>query len=242
MFQIRTLTKDDFPFAVALANTMNWNMALEDFEFMASLEPEGSFLLLDDSKPIGIATCISYGKTAWFGNLIVDQTYRKKGAGSKLVTHAVDYLHSKGVETIGLYAYPQLKDFYGKLGFKPDVDFTLLHAKNLCPIETRGLHKVIEEKMPKISHFDSQYFGGDRSILLQSILLNETNAGYYFSEYSHIVGYVAATIYESMAWVGPLICSPQRYDVAGQLVASVLAKIGGKSVYTVAPKADTHTS
>ena len=30
---------DDFMFATNLANTMDWNMATEDFEFMASLEP-----------------------------------------------------------------------------------------------------------------------------------------------------------------------------------------------------------
>src|SRR5665648_150285 len=124
MFQVKPLTRDDYPFAVELANTMNWNMANEDFEFAATLEPGGSFLLVEGSKRLGIATCVSYGKVGWFGNLIVKEGNRKKGGGTTLVTHAIDYLHAKGVETIGLYAYPHLVGFYGSLDFKADDDFS----------------------------------------------------------------------------------------------------------------------
>ena len=82
MFQVKLMTADDFPFATELANTMDWNMATEDFQFMQSLEPEGCFVLYDGAKRLGIATCISYGKMGWFGNLIVKEEYRNRGAGS----------------------------------------------------------------------------------------------------------------------------------------------------------------
>jgi predicted N-acetyltransferase YhbS len=239
MFTVRLLTPEDYDFAVQLANTMNWNMAPEDFQYMASLDPDGSFLLEADGKPVGIATCIGYGKVGWFGNLIVDPAYRKKGAGGMLVCHAVDYLHAKGVETVGLYAYPQLKEFYGKLGFKADIDFALLRADNVVAVEGTGAHRIEEAQLKKIATFDSYYFGGDRSQLIQSIVLEDGNAGYYATDGGHVVGYVAATIYSSMAWIGPLVCDPsKRYAFAGRLVSSVLSKVAGKSVYTVAPKND----
>jgi predicted N-acetyltransferase YhbS len=238
MFQIRTLTSADYNFAVQLANTMNWNMAAEDFAFMASLEPDGSFLLLEDLKPVGVATCISYGKVGWFGNLIVDPVSRGKGAGTMLVNHAIDYLHAKGVETVGLYAYPHLKDFYGKIGFKADLDFALLKADKIAPVEASSAHRIEEENLARIAAFDSQFFGGDRTRLIESIVLVEGNAGYYASERGHVVGFTAATIYESMAWIGPLTCHPGRYDIVGKLVSSILAKTAKRSVYTVAPKTD----
>ena len=106
---------EDFEFATQLANTMNWNMAPEDFEFNATLEPEGCLVAYDGSERIGIATCISFGSVGWFGNLIVDEKYRKKGVGSLLVKHAVNYLQGKGVKTIGLYAYPNLQAFLWQL-------------------------------------------------------------------------------------------------------------------------------
>jgi GNAT superfamily N-acetyltransferase len=238
MFQIRNLTSNDYDFAVNLANTMNWNMAAEDFAYMTSLEPNGSFLLLEDLKPVGIATCISYGKVGWFGNLIVDPASRKKGAGSMLVQHAVDYLHAKGVETIGLYAYPQLKEFYGQIGFKADIDFALLKADKIAPVEASGVHRIEEENLPRIATFDSQFFGSESTRLIESIVLEEGNAGYYASERGHTVGFAAATIYNAMAWLGPLTCHPGRYDLVGKLVSSILAKTAGRSVYTVAPKTD----
>lgn len=238
MFHIKPLTPADYTFAVQLANTMKWNMAPEDFTYMSSLAPEGSFLLLDDSKPVGVATCISYGKIGWFGNLIVDPGSRRKGAGSMLVQHAIDYLRKKGVETIGLYAYPQLKEFYSKIGFVADLDFALLHADMIAPFEYVGVHRIEEETLPRIAQFDSQFFGGDRARLIESIVLEDGNAAYYTSERGHIVGYVAATIYESMAWIGPLICYPSRYDIVGKLVTSVLAKAAGRSTYTIASKID----
>ena len=40
MFKIKPLSASDFGFAVELANTMDWNMAAEDFTYMASLEPK----------------------------------------------------------------------------------------------------------------------------------------------------------------------------------------------------------
>lgn len=239
MFQIKSLLPSDYNFAVKLANTMDWNMVVEDFEYMTSLEPNGVFLLMADQKPVGIATCTSYGKIGWFGNLIIDIDFRRKGAGSMLVNHAVDYLRGKSVETVGLFAYPHLKEFYSHLGFRPDMDFALLCAESLGAIETAGAIKIEESRLQKIALFDSHFFGGDRSRLIESIVSEAGNVGYYISDRGHVVGYIAATIYESMAWLGPLVCLPSRYDVAGRLVSAVLAKIGGRRVYVVASKTDS---
>ena len=72
MFRAGKMRAEDFPFAVQLANTMDWNMAESDFEFMTKLEPDGCFLAFQAEEPVGIATCVSYGKTGWFGNLSVN--------------------------------------------------------------------------------------------------------------------------------------------------------------------------
>lgn len=239
MFKVKVLSRNDFGFAVELANTMNWNMAVEDFEFMASLEPNGCLLLAEDSKRVGIATCNAFGNVGWFGNLIVEKQYRNKGAGSMLVRHALQYLNDKDVKTVGLYAYPHLTHFYGSLGFKFDEDFSVLQAGKLPSITADLLDKIDDKQLPKILEFDCKYFGGYREKLLKSIVTASGNAGYYVAEHGEIVGYVAATIYETMAWIGPLICQPTRYDVAVRLVEAALSKAGGKEVYAVVSKADT---
>ncbi|MCL5876582.1 MAG: GNAT family N-acetyltransferase [Candidatus Bathyarchaeota archaeon] len=239
MFTVKTLPKEDYQFAVDLANTMNWNMAVEDFEFMASLEPDSCLLLLDGAKRVGVATCNNYGKMGWFGNLIVEEKYRKKGAGTALVTHAIKQLHAKGVETIGLYAYRHLECFYGNLGFKADKDFAVLQAKDLQRVKADPLPKIGTQQLPEIISFDSENFGGgNRSKLLESIICTQGNASFYISEGCEVVGYVAATIYESMAWLGPLVCTPSRNDIALPLIKAALSEMAGRTVYAVLPKTE----
>jgi GNAT superfamily N-acetyltransferase len=239
MLQVKQMRAEDYKFATELANTMNWNMAPEDFQFALSLEPKGGFVAFDGSKRLGIATCISFGRVGWFGNLIVKEKYRNKGVGSLLVQHAVNYLQGKGVKIVGLYAYPNLTHFYGSLGFKPDEDFSLLHTEKLGSLTADSLPKIDEKQIHAIEHFDGRCFGGDRKKLLESIICEKDNLSYAKFEKREVVGYVAATVYEKMAWVGPLICKAGRVEVAASLIQAVLAKLAGRSVYLVLPKKES---
>jgi GNAT superfamily N-acetyltransferase len=236
MFQVKPMRAGDFQFATELANTMDWNMAIEDFQFMTNLEPEGCFVAFYGGERVGISTSISFGEVGWFGNLIVKEKLRNIGVGSLLVNHAVNYLKSRGVRTIGLYAYPNLTRFYSNLGFRLDEDFSVLHAETLGSLTSEALPSVKKQQTKAIEEFDSRCFGGDRKKLLESIILEEGNLSYFKSEGNQVEGYVAATVYKEMAWVGPLICRESRVDVAVMLLKAVLANLTGKSVYTVLPE------
>jgi GNAT superfamily N-acetyltransferase len=239
MFKIKAMTPDDFSFAIELANTMGWNMAIEDFQFMMHLEPEGCFILFEGSKKVGIATSISYGKVGWFGNLIVTEEYRNKGAGSLLVTHAVDYLHSKDVETIGLYAYPNLINFYSNQGFKANEDFAVLHWQAV-PLSTKEtLPRIEKQNIQVVTKFDMDCFGGDRKKLLESILMAEGNLGYFVLEKEEVVGYATAKVYLGMAEIGPLMCQENRGEIALRLINVLLGKMANLDVYLCLPKKDT---
>ncbi|HUK84707.1 MAG TPA: GNAT family N-acetyltransferase [Candidatus Acidoferrum sp.] len=236
MFQVKAMNASDFSFATKLANTMNWNMAPEDFEFSLILEPQGCFVLLDGSERIGIATCVSFGKVGWFGNLIIKEKCRKKGAGSLLVKRSVDYLQTRGVKTIGLYAYPNLLEFYSSQGFKVDENFSVLSVETLQSIDAETLAQPTASAFQSIIKFDSTCFGGDRKKLLKSIIYEEGNLCHYVSESGKVVGYIASTVYKKMAWVGPMVCQESKVEVASLLLKSVLSKLRGKNVYLALPK------
>ena len=231
MFQVKAMRPEDWLFAVDLANTMNWNMAPQDFQYAASLEPEGCFVLTEGEKRIGLATCIAYGKVGWFGNLIVKPQFRGKGAGSFLVQYAIDYLHGKGVETVGLYAYPNLLNFYGDLGFVADEEYVALHAKTVTAPTAETLPQIKSKDLENIIKFDGECFGGNREKLLHSILSDEDNVGYFLSEQGKLAGYIAAKLYDGTSEIGPLVCQPERIDAALMLVKAVLAKLVGSEVY-----------
>ena len=242
MFLVKKMKPDDFPFAVDLASTVDWGMETSDFEFGLQLEPEGCLVLFDDLERIGIATCISYGEIGWFGNLAVKETYRKRGAGTLLVKNAVSYLKAKGVTTIGLYAYPHLVNFYGKIGFKPNVEFDVLQANSVSAPFLQNIEEYL--KLPKaqdfsgILKFDAMYFGASRGKSIEPLLRNKNNFCYLASEGEVIVGYIASKVYEGTAEVGPLICKRSHVGTAESLLKAVLGKLHGSSAYLYLPKAE----
>jgi hypothetical protein len=236
MFKVKPMQPEDFTFATELANTMNWNMAPEDFQFNSILEPDGCLILFEDSTPMGIATCISYGKVGWFGNLIVKTEVRHRGAGNFLVKHAINYLHGKGVETIGLYAYPNLQNFYGNLGFKADEEIAVFQTEKIRSLPQEKLLKIGKSQFQNITTFDRECFGGDRTKLLESIILEKGNLAYYLPKGNKIVGYVAATVYEKMAWIGPLMCKEGNNDAAVKLLKGVFGKFSCKAAFATLQK------
>ena len=240
MFKIKKLEIEDLPFAVQLANVSNWNMTIKDFEFMMKIEPQGCFVLFQDQERLGIASSVTFGKAGWFGNLVVKEEFRNKGAGGHLLQHAIDYFNKKGVETIGLYAYPHTVKFYKKFGFKSDIDFLVLKGKvafHMVPQEIVKLAKLPD--IQRIINFDHQCLGANRKKLLELILLNRHNLCYISTEKSKITGYIAAKIYDKMVEIGPLMCTMNHTKDAMLLFETMLNQLSGFEAYTCIPKKET---
>jgi GNAT superfamily N-acetyltransferase len=237
MFHVAKMEVADFYFAVQLANTMNWNMTPADFEFMMKLEPQGCFLLLHGQERLGIATSVSFGKTGWFGNLVVKEKFRRAGAGNLLIRHAIDYLKSKGAKTIGLYAYPHLVEFYEGFGFESDIDFLVLKGKAEVPSAAqKGVKAAKRQGIPGIIDFDCRCFGANRRKLLEPIILNKGNLCYISTENNEIIGYVAAKVYNNMVEVGPLMCHVNREEEAVLFLRTILSRLSGLEVFMYIPK------
>jgi len=239
MFHVEKMTVDDFPFAIQLANTMNWDMTAEDFEFMTKLEPQGCFTLFQEEERVGIAASIAFEKVGWFGNFIVKEDTRGEGAGSLLLKKAIEYLKNKGVKTVGLYAYPHLVKFYERFGFKPDIDFLVLKGKVAFPATEDLLKAATKRDFPKLIELDGECFGANREKLLERILLGKSNLCYVSTENSKITGYVAAKVYGRTAEVGPLICHANGVDEAVLLLKTVLSRLNGFEVFMYLPKKET---
>jgi len=240
MVRIRVLESKDLPFAVSLANTMNWNMNAADFEFNMQLEPNGCFLSQAGPEQNGLATCISYVQVGWFGNLIVSEAYREQGVGTKLVRAAMKYLASRNVRTIGLYAYPQLADFYSKLGFKPEVDFSALKADSVCETstETRNFRIIKAQDLSTIADFDAEFFGACRERLFDLLFKNPHNLGYVAFEGSKVVGFVASKVFGEFAEVGPLVCLRSKPEIAQELLNTILSRLNGFEALVYIPTSE----
>jgi GNAT superfamily N-acetyltransferase len=232
------MSAEDFAFAIDITNPMDWGLTKADFEFMLKLEPEGSFVLLDGSEKVGIATTVSFGQVGWFGNLIVRKDERKKGGGSLLVNHALKYLQTKKAKTVGLYAYSDAIPFYTRLGFKYDSDFTVL--KGTCASSSVDAHVTVSRRhnLEQIVEFDQNCFGAARRKVLEPILIDPGNFCYVAFEDNRLVGFAVAAVYGKTAEVGPMVCSQKRSDIAISLINAAINRLKGYDVSLCVRKKD----
>lgn len=239
MYKIKPMSVEDLDFAVQITDSMNWGMIREDFEFIMHLEPEGCFTLFSNSERISIATTISFGKVGWFGNLIVNKSHRRKGAGSLLVNHSIKYLTSKDVTTIGLYAYMDKIPFYQKLGFKYDSDFTVLSGKGFSSPVMADLREAKENETKTIIEFDKSCFGASRKKVLEPIISDSNNLCYTFFEDGKLAGYASAKVYDGIADLGPLVCKRSRSNIAITLLTAILDKLEGSEISLCIPEKES---
>jgi len=239
MFQTKTMSKEDFEFAVRITNQMGWNLARDDFEFAMELEPKGCFVMFYNSERVGLATTISFGRIGWFGNLVVSKNCRRKGAGSLLVQHSIEYLKRKGAETVGLYAYMEKIPFYKRLGFNYDSDFVVLKGKGFPSSVKANIRKAREQDMERIITYDSACFGASRKKLLEPIILYPANLCYMFNDDEQVSGYAVAKVYDGMAELGPLMCPRERSDIAVELLKATLNSVNGYEVHMCIPQKES---
>ncbi len=230
MFYVKKMTEEDFEFAVRLTDTRGWNLIEDDFKFMTKLEPEGCFVLFEGSERIGLITSIGFDKIGWFGNLIVEEKHRKKGAGALLVKSVINYFSGKGIDNVGLYSYMDAIPFYEKLGFKYDSEFIVLEGKISASPVNNSVREAGKEDFPKIINYDSECFGASRKKLLEAILHSKGNLCYLSTENGHVLGYAMAKAYGGFAEIGPLACQRERSDIAINLLKGVLNRLDGFKV------------
>jgi ribosomal protein S18 acetylase RimI-like enzyme len=239
MFNVRRMSTEDIEFAVRITDTMNWNSTEQDFKFMMQLEPEGCFILMHDTVKIGITTTVSFGEVGWIGNVIIDESYRRKGAGRTIMEYAINHLKSRGAKTIGLYSYKDKVDFYAQFGFKQDWEFTILNGKAFSShADTANIKKAGKTETQKIVDFDSFHFGASRKKLLEKIVDTEGNLCYCHVENGEILGYIMAKVYDHYAEIGPLICRRESGKAAINLLTTMLNKLGDCEVSMCLPKSE----
>jgi N-acetylglutamate synthase-like GNAT family acetyltransferase len=236
VFHVRNMSRADFEFAVHITNLMGWGLVVQDFEFMMELEPEGCFVLLEDSDTVGIATTVSYGKLGWFGNLIVTENKRNRGAGTLLVKHALKYLTEKNVQTVGLYAYTERIPFYRRLGFECDSEFIVLKGKGFSSSVRANVRKAEKQQLGEIIAFDQSCFGASRRKMLEPILMDRDNLCFASTEDGHVSGFAAAKVYRGLAELGPLECKRGKAKTTADLLRATFNALEGLETSVFVPK------
>jgi len=164
---IRSLRDDDLAFCDEVRGIAGWNQTLTDWRRFISLNPDGCFLLECDGEPAGTATTTCYeGGLAWIGMVLVHPDFRRRGLGSALLNHAIEYLRDeRGIRCIKLDATPEGRPLYEKLGFIPEWSLERWFGKGGGGTVDLPQDRLSEEALK----LDREVFQADRSTLLASL-------------------------------------------------------------------------
>ncbi len=229
------MTPKDFAFAASLTDVMNWDLTEKDLGYMMDLEPEGCFVALDGAERAGVVTTVRFDNIGWIGAVMVDLEHRSKGVGSLLMKHAMDYLTSRSVKTIGLYSYVDTAPFYERFGFKRDSSFIRLVGQGATgSIRVKALKRMRESDLQDVVNLDGLCVGGSRERLLRRILMDSRELCYVARKNKQLVSFIMADWYRRE--IGPWVCHPGFDAEAVNLLRVVLSRLAGLEVHIGVPE------
>ncbi len=228
------MEEGDIPFAVKLTDLEAWGYEQEDFRRFMRMDPRGTLMAWEGSRPVGVAAVTLYGSVAWMGAIIVDPEARGKGHGRALVEGGLAYARQGGAETTWLNAYVHTEDFYRKLGFQSAGETLHLEGKaegRLRP-DVRLVHVG---ELPALAAFDRPFFGSDRLKVLQAFY-HDYGDSFHIWPGEGIQGYVVGARFSGGVEVAPWVANPERPQVGEDLLLHLLAQHPGVFFWLNVPK------
>jgi predicted N-acetyltransferase YhbS len=235
---IRQLQEKDTQFAYDMNVAEEWNDRIEDIKRMLSFEPNGCFIAEVKGNHAGHVFTVNYGRLAWIGLLIVKAQYRNMGIGTRLMEEAKNYLLHCKVKTIELDAVPEIAELYRKLGFIDEYDSLRYRGtcKNISSLKNNSVTPMKSKDIPEVAKFDAEYFGAERTRVLNKLYEENTDTCFVAHDDSRITGYIMHRKARSGHWLGPCACEPDDPETARQLFAEGMNMIGlDEQIYVGVP-------
>jgi GNAT superfamily N-acetyltransferase len=230
---IRNLGKEDIGFAVTLTVEEGWYYTPAEIELMLKLDPKGSFVY-EDEEPLGMATCVTYGRTGVLGHLIVSKKGRGRRIGHSLVDAAVDYMEGRGVDSILVHATEEAVKLYQNHGFaKCDVT-SCMHLRlddkfHRCP--SGGCVQLEKSDLPEVIDIDHRLFGDDRSRLIKLLYEESPEGAFKIERAGSIEGFIFGRPDHVGYNLGPWVCLTGEERDAEALFRTAVSTFNNGKIY-----------
>ena len=229
----RLLGNDDIPFGMKLKRFAGWNQLPEDWERFLELEPDGCFAAVlrnGEDTPVGTATTTAYGQRfGWVGMVLVLPEYRRKGIGTALLEHAVEYLEHTGVGCVRLDATPLDKKLYDTMGFHDEYSLERVQGTGQAlPFE--GVELMQPGELPEVAAFDAPLFGAGREKMIELLYRASPALCFLRRDREHrVAGYLMARSGENAFQIGPWMASSA--EDADALLRAGLSALDGQPIF-----------
>jgi ribosomal protein S18 acetylase RimI-like enzyme len=202
---IRTIQTEDLDSCTSLAKSGGWvSQDRVVFEIFRVKDPHGCFLAELAGEPVGMIIATGYGKPAYLGTLIVKEACRGEGIGRELLLHAIQYLQTKGAESIYLDAAPKAIPLYQRNGFQP-ICPTLRFDGSCIAQPHPQVRPMLQADLGDLFHLDKIAFGADRSYFLERRFQHWPKACAVYQKEGKLAGFITGRNFSGGVAVGPWI-------------------------------------
>lgn len=222
--RMRLFTEEDIPFAMNLKALVGWNQNEADLRRYIACEPTGCFIGELDGKAFGTVTTTTYKDgLAWVGLVLVNPEKRRKGLGTTLAKHAVNYIRAQGIETIKLDSTPMGKSIYKPIGFIDEYTIYRYHGKGGLSGDEDGVRSINEGDFLNIVAFDRPFFGVTREGILRELRSDYPEYAIMMEDNHGIAGYAMARGGSEAFQIGP--CMAKDSSIAEKLIRALLQRL-----------------
>jgi GNAT superfamily N-acetyltransferase len=232
-YVIRTMTRDEVDFAVALAAGESWNPGNHDADSFYAADPEGFLIGLLDDEPIACISAVRYGERYGFiGFYIVRPEHRGKGYGYAIWQEAMHRLEGRDVGLDGVVA--QI-DNYCKSGF--EYMYPNLRYQGLTTDEGTDDPRIValaDVPFEDVLAFDTALVPAPRPAFLQRWIAQPDTVALGLRDGDTLLGYGVLRPARDGYRVGPLFANDR--DAASALLLALMRRVrSGSTIYIDVP-------
>jgi GNAT superfamily N-acetyltransferase len=229
---IRVMKNEDREFGLRLSRQACWNQTEADWRRLLYFEPEGCFVAELDGSPVGTTTTCLLGQVAWIAMVLVDENHRRRGIGTHLLRHTLEYLDNRRAPTIRLDATQSGRPVYEQLGFVPE--YELARYQGISPSDPASLTvaETLAETHPDIIEFDKVRTGTNREKMLIRLFNEFPHSLRVFLHQGKIEGYLTMRPGAEAVQIGPCVAAP---NAGPALLRDALGRCAGQRVFVDIP-------
>jgi GNAT superfamily N-acetyltransferase len=257
MIEIRQMRTGDLRLGLRLSRQAGWNQIESDWRRFMNMEPDGCFAAELDGRPAGTTTTCIFDRVAWIAMVLVDESSRRKGVGTALLKHALDFLEARQVKTVRLDATSTGRPVYEKLGFVPEYELARFQGIAQSSITLGGSLKAVGfgdgggKAIPKrhkasprdcrlappeffadMFDFDRRMTGTNRAKMLSLLFKEFPRNTRILTHHNKIEGFITMRPGANAVQIGPCIATA----CAGPaLLSDAMNRCAGKAVFVDMP-------
>lgn len=233
---LRPMIETDIEAGMRLKTQANWNQTPADWQRFLALQPDGCFLAESDHGVVGTITTCVFGCVGWIGMLLVDERYRGRGIGTRLMERAMCFLRETGASRMRLDATEAGHPLHQKMGFRTQYHVVRFAGVPVVPVDAVSrvqarAYRIAD--LPGLLSLDRKYTNVNRSRLLARLVEEPTIATRVVGESEDVGGFLIERRGSEALQVGPAIAGCDKVGQA--LLLDSFQRNAGHVVYVDIP-------